>query len=164
MRGAAHDSRCVAERGNPQQDDRARETTTANQTPTADKTAILQVLKGVYDAWDAHDADAFVADYTEDASVILPGSYRTSRDEIRQSMQAGFSSFLKGSTTTNKVLDIRFLGDNVAIVVSETNILFPGETEGPADRAALATWVLTRQHGRWLLAAYQNSPAVVNMG
>lgn len=137
---------------------------TANQTHTADETAILQVLKGVYNAWDAHDADAFVADYTEDASAILPGSYRTSRDEIRQSMQVGFSSFLKGSTTDNKVLDIRFLNDDAAVVVSETNILFPGETEVPADRTAIATWVLTRQDGRWLLAAYQNSPAVVDMG
>ncbi|MEU6554223.1 SgcJ/EcaC family oxidoreductase [Streptomyces sp. NPDC046915] len=137
---------------------------TANQTHAADESAILKVLKGVHDAWDAHDADAFVADYTEDASAILPGSYRRSRDEIRESMQAGFSSFLKGSTTTNKVLNIRFLNDDAAVVVSETNILFPGETEVPDDRLAIATWVLTRQDGKWLLAAYQNSPAVVNMG
>ncbi|MFI1767244.1 SgcJ/EcaC family oxidoreductase [Streptomyces sp. NPDC020800] len=137
---------------------------TANQTHAADETAILTVLKGVYDAWDAHDADAFVADYTEDASAILPGSYRKSREEIRESMEAGFSSFLKGSTTTNKVLNIRFLNDDAAVVVSETNILFPGEAEAPDDRLATATWVLTRQDGKWLLAAYQNSPAVVNMG
>ncbi|MEU5540476.1 SgcJ/EcaC family oxidoreductase [Streptomyces sp. NPDC020362] len=137
---------------------------TANQAHAADESAILEVLKGVYDAWDAHDAAAFVADYTEDASAILPGSYRKSRDEIRESMEAGFSSFLKGSTTTNKVLNIRFLNDDAAVVVSETNILFPGETEVPGDRLAIATWVLTRQDGKWLLAAYQNSPAVVNMG
>ncbi|MGW4566481.1 SgcJ/EcaC family oxidoreductase [Streptomyces sp. NPDC004561] len=137
---------------------------TANQAHASDESAILKVLKGVYDAWDAHDADAFVADYTEDASAILPGSYRRSRDEIRASMEAGFSGFLKGSTTTNKVVNIRFLNDDAAVVVSETNILFAGETEAPDDRLAVATWVLTRQHGRWLLAAYQNSPAVVNMG
>ncbi|MFJ3308218.1 SgcJ/EcaC family oxidoreductase [Streptomyces sp. NPDC086549] len=137
---------------------------TAHQKHTADESAILKVLTGVYDAWDAHDADAFVANYTEDASAILPGSYRKSRDEIRESMEAGFSSFLKGSTTTNKVLNIRFLNDDAAVVVSETNVIFAGETEGPDDRLAIATWVLTRQDGKWLLAAYQNSPAVVNMG
>jgi uncharacterized protein (TIGR02246 family) len=137
---------------------------TASQTQAADETAILQVLKGVYDAWDAHDADAFVADYTEDASAILPGSYRASREEVRRSMEAGFSGFLKGSTTTNKVLSIRFLTDDAAIVVSETGILFPDETEVPADRHAIATWFLTRKDGRWLLAAYQNSPAVLPHG
>lgn len=137
---------------------------TANQTHTADETAILQVFKSLYEAWDAHDADAFVADYTEDASAIQAGAYRASRDEIRQNMQAGFSSHLKGSTTTNKVLDIRFLNADAAVVVSETGILFPGETEAPADRTAMATWVLTRQDGRWLIAAFQNSPAAVATG
>ncbi|MFF8025010.1 SgcJ/EcaC family oxidoreductase [Streptomyces sp. NPDC007896] len=137
---------------------------TANQTRAADETAIRNVLKGVYEAWNASDADAFVADYTEDASAILPGSYRKSREEIRESMKAGFSTFLKGSTTTDKVLNIRFLNDDAAVVVSETGILFPGETEVPADRLVVASWVLARQDGKWLLAAYQNSPVVMNQG
>lgn len=137
---------------------------TANQRRAADETAILEVLNGVYGAWDEHDAEAFVSDYTEDASAILPGSYRKSRDEIRTGMEAGFSTFLKGSTTTNEVLDVRFLGDDAAVVVSETGILFPGETEVPDDRRAIATWVLTRRDGRWLLASYQNSPAAVTVG
>jgi uncharacterized protein (TIGR02246 family) len=137
---------------------------TANQTRAADETAIRNVLKGVYEAWNASDADAFVAEYTEDASAILPGSYRKSREEIRESMKAGFSTFLKGSTTTDKVLNIRFLNDDAAVVVSETGILFPGETEVPADRLVVASWVLVRQDGKWLLAAYQNSPVVMNQG
>lgn len=131
---------------------------------TADRTAVLQLLKGVYDAWDAHDADAFVADYTEDATAILPGSYRASREEIRQSMQAGFGGFLKGSTTSNTVLDVRFLDDDAALVVSESAVLFAGETDVPADRSSIATWVLTRREGRWLLAAYQSTPAAVPAG
>ncbi|WUH89409.1 SgcJ/EcaC family oxidoreductase [Streptomyces sp. NBC_00433] len=131
-----------------------------NQRHAADETAILKVLKDLYEAWDDNDADTFVADYTEDASAILPGSYRKSRDEIRDSMAAGFGSHLKGSTTVDKVLDVRFLGDDNAVVVSETGILFPGETEVPADRLAVATWVVTRRDGRWLLAAYHNCPAV----
>ncbi|MER6123225.1 SgcJ/EcaC family oxidoreductase [Streptomyces sp. NPDC001795] len=137
---------------------------TANQTRAADETAIRNVLKGVYEAWNASDADAFVAEYTEDASAILPGSYRKSREEIRESMKVGFSTFLKGSTTTDKVLNIRFLSDDAAVVVSETGILFPGETEVPQDRLVVASWVLTRQDGKWLLAAYQNSPVVMNHG
>lgn len=28
-----------------------------------DRQAVLNVLKGVYEAWEANDADAFVADY-----------------------------------------------------------------------------------------------------
>ncbi|SHN09194.1 SgcJ/EcaC family oxidoreductase [Actinacidiphila paucisporea] len=135
-----------------------------NQRRAADETAILKVLKDLYEAWDDNDADAFVADYTEDASAILPGSYRKSRDAIRNSMAAGFSTFLKGSTTIDKVLDVRFLGDDNAVVVSETGVLFAGEAEVPADRLAIATWVVTRRDGRWLLAAYHNCPAATPAG
>lgn len=130
----------------------------------AEEAAVLDVLKGVYEAWDTHDADAFVAKYTDDASAILPGSYRSSRDEIRENMRAGFSTFLKGSTTTNKVLDVRFLNEDAAIVITETGVLFAGESAVPDDRLAIASWVLVRRDGEWLLAAYQNSPAVANMG
>ncbi|MBC9731278.1 SgcJ/EcaC family oxidoreductase [Streptomyces sp. TRM68367] len=137
---------------------------TANQTRAADETAIRNVLQGVYEAWNANDADAFVAEYTEDASAILPGSYRKSREEIRESMKVGFSTYLKGSTTTDTVRDIRFLNDDAAVVISETGVLFPGETEVPEDRVVIASWVLTRRDGKWLLAAYQNSPAVMKRG
>ncbi|MFC1418226.1 SgcJ/EcaC family oxidoreductase [Streptacidiphilus cavernicola] len=124
-----------------------------------DTAAITAVLDGVYQAWDRYDADAFVADYTEEATAILPGSYRASREEIRQSMAAGFASYLKGSTTTNRQLGIRFLGRDGAIVVSETGVLFPGESEAPAERIAYATWVLEKRDGAWLVAGYHNSPA-----
>ncbi|MEV6795275.1 SgcJ/EcaC family oxidoreductase [Streptomyces sp. NPDC051320] len=125
----------------------------------SDMAAITAVLEGVYKAWDAGDADAFVADYTQDATAILPGSHRLSREEIRQSMAAGFATFLKGTTTTNRQLGTRFLGRDGAIVVSETGILFPGESEVPADRVTYATWVLEKRDGDWLVAGYHNSPA-----
>jgi hypothetical protein len=34
----------------------------------ADRQAVLGVLKGVYEAWEANDAEAFVAGYLDDAS------------------------------------------------------------------------------------------------
>jgi uncharacterized protein (TIGR02246 family) len=125
-----------------------------------DVAAIKGVLESLYKAWDAGDADAFVADYREDATAILPGSYRRSKEEVRQGMAAGFASFLKDTTTVNKLDSIRFLGETAAIAVSETAVKFPGETEVPADRMVNATWVLEKRDGVWLIAAYHNSPAV----
>jgi len=125
-----------------------------------DTAAITTVLENLYKAWDAGDADAFVADYTPDATAIVPGSYRASREEARQAMAAGFASVLKGTTTTDRPPGIRFLGRDPAIVVSETGVLFPGESEVPADRMVYATWVLERRDGAWLIAGYHNSPAV----
>ncbi|GAA1261404.1 SgcJ/EcaC family oxidoreductase [Kitasatospora nipponensis] len=129
-------------------------------TRTHDEAAIKGVLAGVYQAWDAGDADAFVADYRDDATAILPGSYRRSKEVVREKMAAGFASFLKGSTSIDKLDSIRFLGESAAVVVSETGIRFPGETEVPAERVVYATWVLEKRDDAWLIVAYHNSPAV----
>lgn len=73
------------------------------ETRPHDVAAIKGVLESHYKAWDAGDADAFVTDYAEDATVIMPGIYRKSREEVRQGMAEGFASFLKGSTAIDKL-------------------------------------------------------------
>ncbi|GAB3894212.1 SgcJ/EcaC family oxidoreductase [Microbispora bryophytorum] len=125
-----------------------------------DEAAIKAVLVDSYKAWEAGDADGMVANYTEDATAIMTGSLRDSRDVIRQSMALGFEGPLKGSSTYNKQLSIRFVGRDGAIVVSESAILFAGETEVLDQRKVNATWVLEKRDGRWLIAAYHNSPVL----
>ncbi|MQY24707.1 SgcJ/EcaC family oxidoreductase [Nocardia aurantia] len=128
---------------------------------TDDVAAIQAVLADSYRAWAAGDADGMVADYTEDATAIMTGSYRDGRDVIRLNMAAAFAGPLAGSTTHNEQLGIRFLGSDAAIVISESAILFAGETEVPGDaRKVKATWVLEKRDGRWLIAAYHNSPVL----
>jgi len=131
-----------------------------SNTHAADEAAIQAVLTDSYKAWDAGDADGMVADYTEDATAILPGSLRDGREAIRKSMTAAFAGPLQGSTTSNRQLSIRFIGADGAIVISEAAILFPGETEVPESRKVHATWVFEKRDGRWMVAAYHNSPVV----
>jgi uncharacterized protein (TIGR02246 family) len=123
-----------------------------------DEAAIQSVLADSYKAWEAGDADGMVADYTADATAILPGSLRGSREAIRESMALAFAGPLKGSSTCNKQLSIRFVGRDAAIVVSESGILFAGQTEVPEAGKVNATWVFEKRDGRWLIAAYHNSP------
>jgi uncharacterized protein (TIGR02246 family) len=127
---------------------------------TADEAAIHAVLGQSYKAWEAGDADGMVANYTADATAIMTGSLRDSRDVIRESMALAFAGPLKGSSTCNKQLSIRFLGEDAAIVVSESGILFAGETEVPDAGKVNATWVFEKRNGQWLIAAYHNSPVL----
>jgi uncharacterized protein (TIGR02246 family) len=127
---------------------------------TKDEAAIQAVLGESYKAWEAGDAEGMVANYAPDATAIMTGSLRDSRDVIRESMALAFSGPLKGSSTYNKQLSIRFLGPDAAIVVSESGILFAGETEVPDTGKVNATWVFEKQDGRWLIAAYHNSPVL----
>ena len=68
-------------------------TTTAGSD--ADRQAVLDVLARLYRAWEANDAETFVADYTDDASVIQPGVYEKDREEIRTNIAAAFAGPLK---------------------------------------------------------------------
>jgi uncharacterized protein (TIGR02246 family) len=126
---------------------------------TTDDSAVRAVLDSVYAAWANNDADAFVTNYTEDATSILPGSYRETREMIRDRMAASFAGPLKGSRVIDEVQSVRFLGDDGAVVVSKSGVLMAGETDVPGERWVMATWVLAKRDGKWLLAAYHNCPA-----
>jgi uncharacterized protein (TIGR02246 family) len=128
----------------------------------ADEAAIQAVLVDSYKAWEAGDADGMVADYTADATAIMTGSLRDSRDAVRESMALAFDGPLKGSSTYNKRLSLRFVGRDAAIVVVESGILFGGETEVPDARKVNATWVFEKRDGQWLIAAYHNSPVLAS--
>src|ERR1700757_130341 len=123
-----------------------------------DEAAIQAVLVDSYKAWEAGDADGMVADYTADATAIMTGSLRGSRDVIRGHMARAFEGPLNGSSTYNKQLSLRFVGRDAAIVVSESGILFAGQTEVPDAGMVNATWVFEKRDGQWLIAAYHNSP------
>jgi uncharacterized protein (TIGR02246 family) len=131
-----------------------------SESRAADEAAIQAVLVDSYKAWEAGDADGMVANYTADATAILPGSLRDSRDAIRKSMALAFEGPLKGSSTYNRQLSLRFVGRDAAIVVSESGILFAGQTEVPDTGKVNATWVLEKRDGQWLIAAYHNSPVL----
>jgi len=125
-----------------------------------DEAAIQAVLADSYQAWTAGDADAMVADYTPDATAILPGSLRAGRDTIRASMAAGFAGPLRGTSIWNDQLSLRFVGRDAAIVVTESGVLFDGATTVPDSEKVNATWVLEKKDGSWKIAAYHNSPAL----
>jgi len=131
-----------------------------SDTRTADAAAIQAVLVDSYKAWEAGDAAGMVADYTEDATAIMTGSLRDSREVIRDSMALAFAGPLKDTSTYNKQLSLRFVGSDAAIVVSESGILFGGQTELPDAAKVNATWVFEKRNGRWLIAAYHNSPVL----
>jgi uncharacterized protein (TIGR02246 family) len=125
-----------------------------------DKAAIQALLVDSYKAWASGDADGMVANYTADATAIMTGSLRVSRDVIRESMALAFEGPLKGTSTYNKQLSLRFVGRDAAIVVSESGILFTGMDEVPDVGKVNATWVFEKRDDQWLIAAYHNSPVL----
>lgn len=124
----------------------------------ADKTAVSSLLQRVIKAWGEHDASAFAKVFTPDGTMVLPGVYQKGREAIEAFMGAAFAGPYKGTRVTGAPLDLRPLGRDAAVVVTQGGVLAPGEEEVSDARAIRATWVAVRHQGEWTLAAYQNSP------
>jgi uncharacterized protein (TIGR02246 family) len=133
--------------------------TRTDDTRTDDTSAVRDLLQQVYAAWADNDADAFAALYVDDATVVMPGVFHRGRPAVRDYMAGAFAGPLKGSRGVDDPQDIRIVGADTAIVVSRAGIIMAGEQSLPAERERLATWVISRQGGRWLIAAYANAPA-----
>ncbi|MEU9023371.1 SgcJ/EcaC family oxidoreductase [Actinomadura sp. NPDC048394] len=131
-----------------------------NRSPIqGEERAVLAVFDATSIAWANGDVDAFVRWYAEDATVILPGTYLQGKAAIRAGMAEAFALPLRGSKRIHAAQNVRFLGEDTAIVVTRSMTVFPGEAEPPADRWELATWALSRGEGGWLIEAYHSCSA-----
>jgi uncharacterized protein (TIGR02246 family) len=123
-----------------------------------DIAAVREIPQRLTDAWAGHDAEAFAAVFTEDATMVLPGSYAAGRDGVQKFMAAAFAGPYKGTRVFGEPKSVRPLGPDAAIIVTLGGVLVPGETTVADERAVHATWVVARQDSGWLITAYQNSP------
>jgi len=134
-------------------------------------TAITDLVEQLTAAWNAADADAWAAPFLEDSVFInIIGMVIEGREANRAQHAAIWSSLYAGSTLAQSVRRIRLLGPDVAlvdldIVLSGIRELPPGAPRGrvgPDGKPALRTIMrhaLTKENGRWMIAASQNTVA-----
>ncbi|MFE6736961.1 SgcJ/EcaC family oxidoreductase [Microbacterium sp. NPDC057650] len=121
---------------------------------------IDEALDRIRRAWDAGDATAYAEEFTDDASyVIFAGLISTGRDEIRADHVPVFERWQRGSRMSMKVLDVRMLGEDAAVIVTEGGI---GKGRGIRQAGDIKhdkvqTYVLVREGDRWRCAAFQNT-------
>ncbi|RFU39023.1 SgcJ/EcaC family oxidoreductase [Actinomadura logoneensis] len=131
---------------------------TRSRPSPADQKAVAGLPARLVEVWAAHDADGFGELFTEDGTLVLPGVYVAGRDEIAAFMRNAFEGPYKGTRVTGAPVNVRFLGPDVALLITEGGVIAAGRTELADADAIRASWLTVRTDGGWRLAAYQNSP------
>jgi uncharacterized protein (TIGR02246 family) len=135
-------------------------TSNAQTSPNSstDEAALRQIVQQLQDAWNAHDGKAFAAPFATDADyVVVNGMKFKGREDIEKGHTQIFSTVYKDSHNVGTVKSVRFLRPDVAVVHVEWNLEF---SMGGEKRKAQAmnTMTMTKDGGKWSIAAFQNTP------
>lgn len=132
----------------------ATQTGQTGRDAASDRSAVLAALDRVRAAWDAGDATALAAEFTDDASyVIFVGLHYLGRDAIRRSHLPVFEKWQRGSRMSMRVLDLRFPTPDVAVVLTEGGI----GTRARIPHDKVQTFVMVRDGDVWRCTAFQNT-------
>ena len=132
-----------------------RETTTHYQT---DEAKIRALFDDLLADWGRGDGVAYGSRFTEDADyVAFDGTRTRGREEISASHQQLFDRFLKGTRLTGRVLSVRFLNPDVALVHATGGTVMRGKSRPSPERDSIQTLVVVREGAEWRFAAFHNS-------
>lgn len=122
----------------------------------SDVQAVRAVLDELKAAWARHDADAYGALFTEDASYTTwIGTLYRGRAAITESHRALFGTVLKGTRLADGRVEIRFHGPDTAVVTSRGDT---AKRRRPRRLGKAQTSTLVRQDdGRWRIVAFHNT-------
>jgi uncharacterized protein (TIGR02246 family) len=129
----------------------------ASSDRASDEAAIRKLVIAVEDGWNAGDGKAFAAPFAEDADyVIVNGMHIKGREAIATGHQTIFDTIYKKSHNTATIKSIRFLREDIAVAHIEWHLKFRVNDEAREGKA-MNSMVLTRQDGRWSIAAFHNT-------
>ncbi|RBO88266.1 SgcJ/EcaC family oxidoreductase [Nocardia puris] len=123
-----------------------------------DEALIRETVARAARAWDAHDAAAYAAEFTEDSDyVAFDGTLLRGREANRALHADLFATVLHGTRMVVEIESVRFLADDVAVLHALGSVVFAWQRDVPASRQSRNTWVLVRIGANWQVAAFQNT-------
>ena len=135
--------------------------TTAIETTSAldgDSERLRALYGQLMEGWNRGSADAFAAPFADEFDFIAFDGVRfRSREELLRFHGPLFRTHLKGTRLVGAVTDIRFLGENVAVLHAHGGTIPKGKTAPAPERDSVQTLVGVKRDGRWQLVAFQNT-------
>lgn len=130
----------------------------ASMKSRADQEEISDLFRRLLEDWGRGDGQAYGSRFTEDADyVAFDGTRTTGRAEISATHQELFDRWLKGSRLTGRVLAVKSLAPDVALVHATGGTILAGKVRPSPERDSIQTLVAVRRGGAWRFAAFHNS-------
>jgi uncharacterized protein (TIGR02246 family) len=124
----------------------------------ADEAAIRGLHTRVLAGWNEASGDAFAAPFSEDADFVgFDGSVTRGRKRIVEAHQELFDTWLKGTRLIEERTIVRFLGGDVALVVSVGGTVMRGKSEPAPERDSIQSLVAARGAHGWEFVSFQNT-------
>lgn len=129
-----------------------------------DETAVRSVVRGLEEAWNRHDMDAFARLFADDADFVnVIGARWIGRPAIKEAHQATHTTIFKNSRLRVGETSVKFLTPDVAVARSVWDL--EGHTSPAGDaqaaRKGILTNVLQKKEGSWYVVVAQNTDIVV---
>ena len=119
----------------------------------------LALYQQLLEAWNARDAAAFAALFSDDGSVVgFDGSQMNGRAEIGSALEGIFRSHQTASYVA-KIREIRSLGADVTVVRSVVGMVPPGKAELNPAVNAIQSIVLAGRGADMRIVLLHNTPA-----
>jgi len=119
------------------------------------------IVQSFQTAWNAHDAGAVVAFYTDDADQVMnDGPTTVGRQALQQWWRSRFASMEPGRKIALTIAAVRLITPEAAIInVIATSGGHNAQGQALPASADRGTWVVVKKSGRWLMAALRVGPA-----
>jgi uncharacterized protein (TIGR02246 family) len=122
-----------------------------------DEAAIRAIIVKLEEAWIKGDGNLWGEQFADDVDfTVWNGLYLKGREAIAKSHTDIFNTIFKGEKLRHKVLSIRFLRDDVAVVRTEASHV-KKEEEFPSRPMVFPLYVMTKEKGRWQIVVFQNT-------
>ena len=124
----------------------------------ADVAALDALLRGLIDAWNAGDLEAYARPFTDDAVYVTYfGRKLMGREGIAEGHRRVFAGAYRGSRLLNAQASYRFLRPDVVVAVQDGGVeTAPGASPEDDQRSTL-TYVLVKDDGEWEIASFHNA-------
>jgi len=122
-----------------------------------DEAAIRANVEQMAKGWNMKSGAEFAKPFAEDSDyVVINGAHIKGRAANAAEHQQIFDTIYKDSSITPVIKQIRFLRPDVAVIHGESNLTYRiGGVEKKGK--GIVTLVMTKEKGKWSIAAFQNT-------